>query len=54
MKLVLKCCCCGTTMATLDVPWSPVIVRPEIWWTREPCDPCEVKLAAERVGNGRS
>lgn len=43
----LKCCCCGSVQDTLATRWPAWRVRPESVWTREPCEPCEARLAAE-------
>lgn len=45
--LELRCCCCGKLIDTRTTPWLLADVRPETIWTRQPCAPCEVQLAAE-------
>lgn len=45
--LELKCCCCGIVLETLPTPWRPSYIDWVSIWTRQPCAPCEDRLAAE-------
>ncbi len=43
----LKCTCCGEVQDSLLTPWKIGYVAHWNLWTREPCDPCEERLAKE-------